>query len=327
MHNFKKGLRMILILCISGGILFALDFALYPCTFMRNDIHTVSTTQFDDIYMGTSHGKMDISPSEAQKVNGRTGHNVCVGGEYAVDTYYIARLMLEKGCKPSRIIYEVSPGYFTMEKEEGNNYLLFYHEFPLSRAKLDYFRDTLLKCNFRTMLFPWYEYPISYELSHLKENVRKKWSRDYDTEDLKSDTQIYHEDGFIERYPVDSASFTMDGLSEFHPEDVCETNMIYLEKLIDLCRENEITFVAVTTPLPRATLEHFADGYQAADEYFSAFFEEQGVPYVNFNNQKYFKTFTHKIENYTDFDGHMNGETAKAFSRLLEEVLERVCKS
>ena len=36
------------------------DIALYPCTFIRNDIHAVATKSYDDIFIGTSHGKMGI---------------------------------------------------------------------------------------------------------------------------------------------------------------------------------------------------------------------------------------------------------------------------
>lgn len=78
--------------------------------------------------MGTSHGKMNIDPKTISSVTGRTGHNLCVGGEYGIDAYYLAKLLLEKQ-KPERIIYEVDPGYFMTQKEEGNNYLLFYHQF------------------------------------------------------------------------------------------------------------------------------------------------------------------------------------------------------
>ena len=36
-------------------VLFGLDYLLYPCTFMRNDIHTVTTEAHQDILWGTSH--------------------------------------------------------------------------------------------------------------------------------------------------------------------------------------------------------------------------------------------------------------------------------
>ena len=81
---------------------------------------------------------------------------MCVGGEYVIDAYHIAKLIAEKQ-KPTRIIYEVDPEYLVSKKEEGNNYLLFYHEFPFSKAKLEYFWNSIADCNFRTVLFPWYE--------------------------------------------------------------------------------------------------------------------------------------------------------------------------
>ncbi len=322
MHNSKKIISVILVIVITVGVFWGLDFALYPCTFMRNDLHTVCETTVDDLYMGTSHGKMNIDPAAMEEVTGRSGHNLCVGGEYAIDTYYMAKLLLEKGKKPSRIIYEVSPGYFTMEKEEGNNYLLFYHEFPLSMAKLEYFWDAIRKCNFRTMLFPWYEYPLSYELSNLKETVIKKASGDFGIEDLKTETQEYHKNGFIERYPVDPSTFSFAGIKEFRKEDVKEVNMKYMKKLIDLCKEHEIEFVAVTTPLPIQTLKEFSEGYMAAWEYFDEFFKEQGVKYINFNGRKYMNAATHSVEDFTDLDGHMHGEAAREFSRILASVLD-----
>lgn len=159
MHNFKKIIKTIVVVAVCVTLLAGLDMALYPCTFMRNDIHAVVSNQYDDIILGTSHGMTDIDPAVMEEITGRSGHNVCVGGEYGIDAYYIARLIAEKQ-KPARIIYEVDPGYFVSEKEEGNNYLLFYHEFPFSKAKVEYFWNSIAKCNFRTVLFPWYEYSL-----------------------------------------------------------------------------------------------------------------------------------------------------------------------
>ena len=67
---------------------------------------------------------------------------------------------------PACLLYT---SYFVSEKEEGNNYLLFYHEFPFSKAKVEYFWNSIAKCNFRTVLFPWYEYSLGYELSKVEE--------------------------------------------------------------------------------------------------------------------------------------------------------------
>lgn len=313
---------VILLVLLGVCVLYLLDFVLYPCTFIRNDIHAVTTETFDDIYMGTSHGKINIAPEVIESVTGRCGHNLCVGGEYPQDCIYMLKLMIETGHKPERIVYEISPGYLVREKEEGNNYLLFYHEFPLSAAKLSYFIHSVAKCNFRTLFFPWYEYPLSYELSSAGETVRAKWEKDYSAARFKTDSQEYHESGFIARYAVDTSTLTTDGLTPTPVSDIVPENMEDLKKLIDLCREEEIEFCAVTTPLPLANLQAFAQDYQEFFEYLGSYFGEMQVPWINFNDSEHFNLFTHDIAAFTDMDGHMNEEAARAFSGVLASQLQ-----
>ncbi|MBO4862747.1 MAG: hypothetical protein J5517_00125 [Eubacterium sp.] len=320
MHSFKKAIPAAGICLVLLVIVWALDFILYPCTFMRNDIHAVSTETFDDVFVGTSHGKMNIDPETMESVTGRSGHNLCVGGEYPEDVLYLTKLMIEKGHAPSRLVYEISPGYFVREKEEGNNYLLFYHEFPLSVSKLQYFGSTLLKANFRTVFFPWYEYALSYELQNVGKTVGKKIRRDFSEDGFSTDKQEYHSSGFIERYPVE-ISEDDESPDEWYPEDITDKNMQDLEALISLCNENGIEFVAVTTPLSDVAFEDCKDGNDALNDFYSEFFEEKGVTYINFNYGEYYDMTEHELSNYTDLDGHMNGDAAREFSKVLAEVL------
>lgn len=327
MRSFKRVLMPLIMIAVFIIVLFAADFILYPCTFMRNDIHAICVNEYDDVFVGTSHGKMNIDPETMEKVTGRTGHNLCVGGEYPLDVLYMVKLMIERGHAPKRVVYEVSPGYFVREKEVGNNYLLFYHEFPLSFTKLDYFRAALLKCDFRTWFFPWYEYDLSYEISHAKENITKKFSKDYSADSFATGTQKYHESGFIERYPVEvdelkAELLEEDNVEEWFPEDIIETNMDNLESIIKICKENDIEFVAVTTPLSDEVLQIAGDGNSALNDYYKEFFEKAGVKYINFNYGKYYDMADHSLEGYTDLDGHMNGDVARSFSELLAKVLE-----
>ncbi|MCD8104088.1 MAG: hypothetical protein LUF35_03570 [Lachnospiraceae bacterium] len=300
-------------------LLAVLDLALYPCTFMRNDIHAITTTHYDDILVGTSHGKMGIDPDTVEEITGRSMHNACVGGEYGIDVYYLVRLAIETQ-DPTRIIYEVGPGCFVREKEEGNNYLLFYHEYPLSLTKVEYFFDCIAETNFRNVLFPWYEYSLSYELPNVTETFIRKVTGDYSVESLKSDSQEYHESGFIESYPIDTSTLQLTVPNLFTTEAVVEENMEYLEKTIDLCEENGIEFIAVITPIPAATLGTWWDNYMEAYEYFAEFFAGKGVTCLNFNTDYYFEA-SHEIEDFTDYDGHMNGDAAREFSKVLASYL------
>ena len=322
MHNFKGFLRAAAAAAVIVAVLLTADYALYPCTFMRNDIHTVTTQTYDDVFLGTSHGKINIDPDSVGKVTGRSGHNLCVGGEYPVDTYYLAKLMIETGHKPQRIIYEVSPGYFVSEKEEGNNYLLFYHEFPISLAKAQYFADTVAKCNLRTMLFPWYEYSLSYEISQMKDTISRKWKKDYSAGPFRTESQEYHENGFVERSPEDPATFSFDGMYEYSTDKLIDQNLNDLDRTVRLCRENDIELVALMTPLPAVTLRQFSAGYEAMGAFFAEWFAQRGVTFYNFNGMELYGLTDHSVERYTDLDGHMNGDAARAFSAVLGEVLE-----
>ena len=323
MHSFKW-IRLPVFCILAALILIAMDYALYPCTFMRNDIHAVTTQTFDDIYMGTSHGKINIDPESVGLQSSRTGHNLCVGGEYPQDCIYMLRLMIEKGHKPERIVYEISPGYLVREKEEGNNYLLFYHEFPISLAKLSYFMHSVAKCNFRTLFFPWYEYPLSYELANIRDTVRTKWEQDYSADRFRTASQEYHDSGFIARYAVDTSTFTTDDLTPTPVSQIVPENMEQLKKLVEMCRKEGIRFCAVTTPIPLPNLQAFAQDYREVWEYLGAFFEGEQVPWINFNDTEHFNLFTHDISAFTDMDGHMNEAAARAFSGVLAGQLDRV---
>ena len=323
MRSFKW-IRLPVFCILAALILIAMDYALYPCTFMRNDIHAVTTQTFDDIYMGTSHGKINIDPESVGLQSSRTGHNLCVGGEYPQDCIYMLRLMIEKGHKPERIVYEISPGYLVREKEEGNNYLLFYHEFPISLAKLSYFMHSVAKCNFRTLFFPWYEYPLSYELANIRDTVRTKWEQDYSADRFRTASQEYHDSGFIARYAVDTSTFTTDDLTPTPVSQIVPENMEQLKKLVEMCRKEGIRFCAVTTPIPLPNLQAFAQDYREVWEYLGAFFEGEQVPWINFNDTEHFNLFTHDISAFTDMDGHMNEAAARAFSGVLAGQLDRV---
>jgi len=325
MHSSKSVIRKIAgpaaaVLALAA-ILILLDLALYPCTFTRVDVHDLATQTYDDVILGASHGKMNVSPAAMAEVSGRTGHNACVGGEYPVDSYYLVKLMIGRGHTPGRVIYVASPEYYCREKEEGNNYLLFFHEFPLGLTRLQYFADTVAGCDLRTGLTPWYEYSLSYELAHVKENLTKKLTGDYSIDDLRSDTQAYREDGFIERYPVDPATFT-DDVEEFSADSVVEENTEWFRRLAALCRAHGIDLVTVITPAPEASLTAHAQSYAEASDYFAALCEEEAIRFIDFNAEPYTNAFTHHVTAFTDLTGHMHGDAARDFSHVLASVLE-----
>ena len=322
MHNFKRAARIVLPVLMAALLLIFLDLALYPCTFIRNDVHAITTSSYEDVILGTSHGKINIDPAAMERISHRSAYNMANGNEYPVDSYYLLKLMIEKGTAPQRVIYVTTPEYFMMEKEEGHNYLLFFHEFPPGRTWMEYFFSTVASCSMRTGLFPWTEYPLSTELKSVKTNLRKKLSGDYGTEDFQSATQSYHEDGHIARYPVDPSTFSFPDYDAFDPEAVREENLAWIRALVALCREHRISFVAVTPPTAQPVLDRYQEGFEKADSFFSAFYEQLKVHYYNFNASPYDGRFTHSVNAFTDLDGHMHEDAAADFSEVLATTLE-----
>lgn len=320
MLSFKKGIAKALIcVLIVSLVLYTLDFALYPCTFVRNDVHAITASENDLIILGSSNGKMGLNPDKILLGTGKTGQNLCVGGEYPVDAYYLAKLAIEKH-KPEQIVFELDPGYFMTEKEPGNNFLLFYHEFPLSKPKVQYFADTMLDSDLRTLLFPSYEYSLGYELSHAKDTLTRKLSSDYDVRYFKTDIQEYHENGFIERYPVAEKDFPKYTPELFDEKNVIAENLVYIDKLIKLCNNNNVELTVVIMPLPDTILQQYAESHDKAWAFFDDYFADAGVRYMNFNSE-YSDEFSHNIEHYVDYDGHMNGNAADEFSTLFGALM------
>ena len=115
----------------------------------------------------------------------------------------------------------------------------------------------------------------------------------------------------------------MKDLKLFEKDQVNAQNLEYLGKLIDFCNANDIEFVAVTTPIPIDTLWAYSDNFNEAWNYFGQYFAEKGITYLNFNTQ-YFKAFSHDLTDYTDYDGHMNGDAAEEYSKVLANILKEM---
>ncbi len=320
MHSFKKTAGVVLAVLMFFVLLYVLDVALYPCTYTRNDIHKVVTEQRDVLILGGSEGKMNIDPDILLEGTGLTGHNLAAGGEYPVDAYYQLQLVIEKQ-DPKMVIYDADAGYLLTKKDKGNNELLFYHEFPVSAAKAKYAFATMGERDFRAMLYPFYEYTFPTVIKRAGSTISQKLSRDYDISKLRNDAQHYLENGHIAKTPVDPSNFPGYQPLVFEEGEYLDENMEYLGKIISLCKEKGITFVAVSLPLPQGVLLVNPEEYEKTYQYLNAYFEEQKVPYYNFNKD-YFDAFSHDASCFVDYDGHLNEESAEEFSKVFGELLK-----
>lgn len=296
-----------------------LKFLLYPYTYARVDVHNLETQRYDDIFVGTSHGKCGINPLKVDAVTGRKSFNFCMGGQFTVDSYYIVK----EACRvnpPKRVVYEVDPAYWMLEIPQDTTFGQTYLELPWSLVKAEYFFAKFTDTDFRNALFPWYAFRN--QLDEISKNIETKTSslyKEYGTGCFRETGQTYEAGGFIRRLLVKGEHKSDADLVLWNEKGVNPDRIRYFEKLVKLCREQGIELLAVTTPVPKENLEKYGE-YQKADTYFTNYFNEAGVPYINFNTEKRHPGYRVDTD-YADYDGHMYGDTADAFSEILGEAL------
>lgn len=95
MRNFKKLLLPAVVVLALAAVNFCLDYALIPYSYVRIMMHQIETQEYDTLFLGTSHGLNGISPKIIEEKTGGRAMNLCLGGEYPKDAYYL----LKQACK------------------------------------------------------------------------------------------------------------------------------------------------------------------------------------------------------------------------------------
>lgn len=317
--NWKMAGAVCGFIILALGINSVLNVALCPDTYTRADISSLEEGDFQDLIVGSSHGKCGIDPEVLFEKTGRRSTNQCLGGEYPVDALYLVKEACRKHV-PERVIYELDPGYFTTEPNEGPDFSILYREFPASKVKAEYFCAKMLDGDFRSTLFPWYLWRKN--LFSIGESLKEKTTESYKTCDpsrYATEAQTYHANGFIERKEVPWEETEPEAPFLWNEDTFSEDAEKDFQKLAACCKEKGIELIAVMTPVPEETETRFAEEYEKAYTYFEELTGELSIPFWNFNEASY--GFERSISGYADSEGHMYGKTAKAFSQMLGECL------
>lgn len=323
MRNFKR----ILICFLFVGMIFlgnkGLDYLLYPYTYTRADIHHMQSSEYEDLIVGTSKGKCGIDPEILKEETGHGTINVCQGGQYPVDSLYMVK-EAARNKKISRVIYEVDAGYWATTQNQTADYINFFKEMPLSKVKIEYFMDKIIKADFRTSLFPWYLYRN--RIKDIPENVKMKKSsiyKEYGVEPFASVVQSYREDGMIMRYVngADRENPNVEGL--WSRDSLNKDAVVSFEKLVNFCKRENIQLVAVAMPIPEETYAKYEKVYEDARVYFTEIMNKYQIPYLDYTKKEN-KDIPKELEKFADYEGHMYYDTAKEFSKILGEDLKEL---
>jgi len=285
----------------------------------RYKLHGIETRDYTTLILGASHGSSNINPDILREKYDQGGvFNACLGGEYPIDSYFLLRDAI-RNHKLKHVIYELDPAYWRTIPSEAQDYLAFEASMSFSRVKLSYFRQKVLGSDFRTFLFPWYNFRDQFK--KITTNVAQKMSsnyKDYGLETFSNSYQELTENGQIRIHG--SGSTITNAIFEFKAESLREEPRKYFLSLVQLCRDQGIPLTVITTPVPKQTYDQYESYYKAATDYYTDLCKNLGVTYFDFNAID-MPDLSLDISGFTDNEGHMLEATSDTFTQILAEYL------
>lgn len=318
MRNFKS-LFLISFLLVSVALNSALNYLLIPNNVMRMKMHNLETSSYEDLFLGTSHGLSAVDPAVVDEITGRQSSNLCVWSEYPRDSYYLLKnAMLFQ--KPTRVIYELDPTYWLNKDQDTYHSTKLYHYMSWSLVKVEYFFAKILSTDFRIALFPWFNYQLQWQAS--LENLALKQTdnyRNFGLETFDLPYEVLKENGFL--YLKDTKANKSKNMTLWDEAKLQPDALRYFQNIVTYCKENQIELIVFTAPVSQETLNLYPESFQEANRFFTTLMNHYGLRYYNFNYIE-LEGFNNSLAGFTDYDGHMLGETAMIFSKYLGEYLK-----
>ncbi len=214
----------------------------FPTTATIDGFYAESEKSIDVVYLGSSHMMSGISPLEIWKEYGMTGY-ICGSTKLSIPSTYLYLKEALKTQKPKVAVMDISRIF----KEYDNEY---YEED--TRRSLDYIKLSKDKLEVAALLMKGDERQNL--LSYLFPLIRyhSRWS------DLQEEDFTY---AFREKHmwsKGQSMSFSvsrfalpenfLDTVQEDEGYAIDEESIVYFEKMVELCKENNIQLILIKTP-------------------------------------------------------------------------------
>lgn len=288
-------------------------------TYFEKDVKKIkdNNEDVDIVFVGASRMYMSIVPSVLEEKLGVS--NVLVGstatqpicGSY----YYIKELI--KDVHPKKVILDVTWDRLLNEKQAQA--LLLVYDRLSGVNKIDYAFNCFDKTNRCYLLGP----------CRYKDNIlvadkviaEKKLEKESWGEKENAKGETYKEKGFVYAVSdVTTGSISFDPEADYWYSDdrILEENKEYLDKCVELCKENGVEFELVTAPCS-VTYMYFVGGYDDADKWYRNYAKEKGINYINLNYLKGREDFLPDELMYDNC--HTNGEGAYVTSEKYADLL------
>lgn len=267
----------------------------------------------DVLILGSSHAYRSYHP-ETIRLELQTGNQVFNFGSSAQSprtSYFVLNEVLEKH-RPKMVILDLYVMVFSSDDQLDNGRIN-YHAMQSGTSK-----NAFLKNGFsfnekvKLLGFPTYVYR-----DHFKHKINKLLGKTY----LPYGKGQYEKNGFaFNNDTLALAKLQYDNQFskfEIRSDGATETNLKYLEKIVDRCREMNIPIVFMSSPMPELSVKQI-ENYEDIFAFFERKANELNVPFYDFNINR-----IPELSDSAHFydDDHLNLAGAKVFSEKLSKKI------
>ncbi len=287
--------------------------------FMESEFETTylskwieETDNIEILILGSSQAEAAYDERILTKLTGKKTKNISAKGQQPDSTYYILKDLLKKH-RPQLIILDVY--WRTLDVSTDLSQLIrSYNSIIDQDVKSEFFKEGFsLKNRFE------YSVPILRYRQDLhwffESSINNLLSRDNKKEKVENPelNKTKSIKVISEKKLSDENKFRFSGDTVFN-----ETELNYLIKIVELCKENNIELMVVAAPILPESIE-FVKDYPAINKRLTSLFEERSIKYYDFN----LKNSNGEIVDKRHFkdENHMNSLGAELYSLYLYDIL------
>lgn len=280
---------------------------------MGRDFYAEPKNSLDMFFLGSSHSYRSFDPEIFDAALKIHSFNLGTPSQCPVTGYYVFKQAL-KTQKPKIVIFELFWLTFTGQEQFSNASLAF--EFMRSAdVRNEFFQKGFGMQGKFILLCPSFRFR-----NNLEDTIRLAIGRDL----LEVDDGVNKPKGFVESDKIVTLKEIneknrFDGI-KFKEGDVDYKQIQYIKKFVELCRNQGITVIFVTSPLPSVTI-HKVKNYADVHDYINRIAVKLNVPYID-SNTELPEGFL-KMEDFSDMD-HLNKTGVKKFDDYIISRLRSI---
>ena len=328
--NLREGagalLVLLAVLILLAGLVRGLNYLVVDDadSYTRLAMHELYTGEepVETLFLGSSHCFRAYDPALYEALTGESAFNLGSSSQNYDTSYYLLKEALAR--HPVKKVYlDMYYAFLFIGREDRDlvqaNIISDYMrpslnklDFALHMSGAEHYTNTLLpfRRNWR-LLGDW---------KYLEENLARKGQKSYKNyEPVVHEEERYVARGFVSSSqrlkPEEITWWEKFSKIDLSGEDTFARS--YVERIVKLCREEEIELIFVTAPSYEEYLE-VVGPYDPAHAYIKELAEDYGVPYLDFNlcREEYLSL---TADDYMDVD-HLNGQGAQKVTETLAEL-------